>query len=257
MKTVVTLVALLLFSSAVVAQLTAAEELEVKEATQIAQSGVYRGTSGQAALICGEPTGSNKFIQTYRFYKIEKHFPHSKCVEVVEQLEVQYAAEASREASEERAVRERKQREDAEAQRRRGSDLRTGKAQPTDLQELLVAAGVPDGSSLARSPMIKPDGKTYGLSGVIELAEGSTSFTARSSLGLVAEIQRSAGVGAQPFYFRVHVPQSMRAAYEKSARIGMGVLVVGKYLSNSQYRTAAGSARTMPVLELVRFEPWR
>ena len=57
-------------------------------------------------------------------------------------------------------------------------------------------------------------------------------------------------------YFAVTIPKSLQKYYFDNAKIDGGFDVVGRYVSNTKYKTVAGQEKAAPVFEAVYFVIW-
>jgi len=148
----------------------------------------------------------------------------------------------------------------------RQADLKAGRTQPTSLEDAAIAFGASPGDSIVKSPKLKPDGALYYLYGKIKEADARPTFYAVPTMSKQAQFDLAVynlrGVG-RPFhvqestdYFKANVPKQMQAYYFDNARIEGGFDLIGRYVSNTRYRTLAGQEKTAPVFEVVYFRAW-
>lgn len=154
---------------------------------------------------------------------------------------------------------------EAQAAAIRSADLKSGRAKPASLEEAMLTYDATDGSNLASAPKIKPDGRLYALHGRIRLAEDKPEFMASAGLSqndeLNINVNRIRFGHLVPFegstkYFKVVVPKAMRDDYFDRAKIEGGFDIVGRYVSNTKYKTAAGEEKSAPVFEAVYLRLW-
>jgi hypothetical protein len=147
----------------------------------------------------------------------------------------------------------------------RTEDLKSGRAKPASLEEAMITYSATNGANLASAPKIRPDGRLYALHGRIRLAEDKPEFMASAGLSqneeLNINVNRIRAGHFVPFegstkYFKVVVPKAMRDDYFERAKIEGGFDVVGRYVSNTKYRTAAGEEKSAPVFEAVYLRLW-
>lgn len=115
-----------------------------------------------------------------------------------------------------------------------------------------------EGSRVVTSPMAEPDGQHYNLQGVLDVVEGRREAVARFDFGgFPLAMQRTLNPDLTGFdYFAVVISDKARAAYLKHARKGVGFSAIGRYVENRNFTTASGALKTMPVFEVVHWEPW-
>lgn len=171
------------------------------------------------------------------------------------------AEEQARQAAEqERRARETAERQAAELKHQQElaakiADIRAGKRQPENLLEAMAAQDAQFGTELASAPKIRPDGKVYGLVGVIEKPGKGAQFIARviydpfTQISAAAQGQRLPGVA----YFHVTVPRALHERYY-NAKVGARIRIVGRYNSNVEYATLAGELMSAPSFEVVYWE---
>lgn len=132
----------------------------------------------------------------------------------------------------------------------------------TGIKEAAIAHNAKPGGALASAPKIKPDGGMYYLHGKIKMAGEEPQFLAALSSTkenelLAGALRRSRGMGESTDYFAVTVPKSLQKYYFDNAKIDGGFDVVGRYVSNTKYKTVAGQEKAAPVFEAVYFVMWQ
>lgn len=137
------------------------------------------------------------------------------------------------------------------------------RAQADDaFSKAISAYGAKPGGELASAPKIRADGELYYLHGKIQLAsEESPSFLASLSPSeenelLVKALRRSRGMGEITDYFAVIIPEQLQKYYFDNAKIGAGFDLIGRYTSNTKYKTVSGREMQAPVFEAVYFDLW-
>lgn len=212
--------------------------------------------------------GCRTLIRSYRFSIMKEEYPLEQCEKdsllIVEIVRAEREKENIRtqKAEDQRALAEAEneaniQRNQLAAQSARLADVREGRRNPQDIDDLVAVSGASDGMSLSTSPKIRADGKQYALLGIIDRAYGSNTIILRRSYGVNEEAFSILGVARSPSYFRIDVPPTMHSVLEARARIGMGLMVIGKYVNNAQFKTIDGQERTMPVIKLERLYWWQ
>lgn len=209
-------------------------------------------------------------LKSYRFSRIDEDYPFEACASDATRLAKTVIAERNAETQrkdkiaelEEQAAASKKAAQQAlevRARNARLADVIAGRTKPLDISDLVAVSGALDGTSLPGSPKIKADGKRYALIGVIEIARTANNIVARQSDGPIPEVVRRVlgSAATTPNYFQLNVPPSMQSAFEENARIGKGLMVVGKYVDNFQFKTLAGQTRTMPVFQIDRLYWWQ
>ena len=132
---------------------------------------------------------------------------------------------------------------------------------PSGLKEAAAAHNAQPGGALASAPKIKPDGGMYYMHGKIKMAGEEPQFLAALSSSkenelLAGALRRSRGMGESTDYFAVTIPKSLQKYYFDNAKIDGGFDVVGRYVSNTKYKTVAGQEKAAPVFEAVYFVMW-
>lgn len=163
--------------------------------------------------------------------------------EIDNRLEQERIAERKR--AEEMAIQEEEQRI-----AKFHEDLRSGKTEPTDIDQAKIAYDAGDGYAVAKAPKLRPDGQLYALNGLISVAEdGSTVF-----FGEVTNWSDSLIPIKELSYVGVRVPKELQDHYFGNARINGRFGLVGRYVDNSSYKTVLGEKRTIPVFDAVYLE---
>ncbi len=174
--------------------------------------------------------------------------------------------EAKREAEAKRiAVRQEEERRAAEQQQAeaaRVAALKAGQVKPGNLKEAAIVYNAEHGGSLASAPKIRPDGAMYYMNGKIKMAGDRPEFLAALSSSqdnelLANALRRSRGMGESTDYFAVVIPNQLQKYYFDGAKIEGGFDLVGRYVSNTKYKTVAGQEKTAPVFEAVYFVLWK
>ena len=156
---------------------------------------------------------------------------------------------------------ERKASENQAAANREAS-LKSGGVKPSGIKEAAIAHGAQPGGTLASSPKVKPDGGMYYVHGKIKMAGEEPQFLAALSPSkenelLAGALRKSRGMGESTDYFAVTIPKSLQKYYFDNAKIDGGFDVVGRYVSNTKYKTVAGQEKAAPVFEAVYFVVWQ
>lgn len=135
-------------------------------------------------------------------------------------------------------------------------ELRSGKKKPSGLLEAMTAHDANFGTDLASAPKIRPDGKMYAISGIMEDSDGGLNFTALATPDLFTIIDNAKkGIEInQSTYFFVKIPEKMRAEFFDTAKINMRFSIIGKYTANTGYSTVSGQKKSMPVFEAVYWQ---
>lgn len=142
------------------------------------------------------------------------------------------------------------------------ADLRGGRVKPQNFGDVAIAHNAKHGGDLASAPKIKPDGGMYYMHGKIKMAGEEPQFLAALSSSkenelLAGALRRSRGMGESTDYFAVTIPKSLQKYYFDNAKIDGGFDVVGRYVSNTKYKTVAGQEKSAPVFEAVYFVVWQ
>jgi hypothetical protein len=224
------------------------------------------GRSYSAEEVCHE-----RGIYIFRNEVID--YPPQECIkdadlflaELKRQQETEKEASRVEEENRRAAAEEKKRLESAELakkeaeEKQRIADLKSGRRAPTNFEEVMVVYEASDGGYLASAPKVRPDGAGYGISGKIAIAREDDSFIAslnyNSDNEAVLKAIRGYNINDTK-YFGVKIPDSLKQNYYRSARIGAGFNVVGRYIENQQYKTVAGQTMSMPVFDAVYFKSW-
>lgn len=169
-------------------------------------------------------------------------------------------AEARKTAAQQEEQRKAAAQQQAEAARE--AALRSGQVKPANLREAAIVYNAENGGSLASAPKIKPDGGMYYLNGKIKMAGDKPEFFAALSSSqdnelLANAMRRSRGMGESTDYFAVVIPKSLQKYYLGNAKIEGGFDLVGRYISNTKYKTVAGQEKLAPVFEAVYLVFWQ
>lgn len=141
-------------------------------------------------------------------------------------------------------------------------DIARSDVKQSGIKEAATTHNAKPGGALASAPKIKPDGGMYYLHGKIKMAGEEPQFLAALSSSkenelLAGALRKSRGMGESADYFAVSVPKSLQKYYFDNAKIDGGFDVVGRYVSNTKYKTVAGQEKAAPVFEAVYFVMWR
>ncbi len=171
-------------------------------------------------------------------------------------------AEIKTEREQDKQEEERQAVAQKQASAAREAALRSGQAKPTNLREAAIVYNAEHGGSLASAPKIKPDGAMYYMNGKIKMAGDRPEFLAALSSSqdnelLANALRRSRGMGESTDYFAVVIPNQLQKYYFDGAKIEGGFDLVGRYVSNTKYKTVAGQEKTAPVFEAVYFVLWK
>lgn len=129
-------------------------------------------------------------------------------------------------------------------------DLRSGKIEPTDIDQAKIAYDAGDGYAVAKAPKLRPDGQLYALRGSISAAEDGTAVF----FGEVATWSNSLIPIKEFNYVGVRIPKELQDHYFDNARINGWFGIVGRYVDNSSYKNILGSSQTIPVFDAVYLE---
>ncbi|WP_369326430.1 lysozyme inhibitor LprI family protein [Alcaligenes nematophilus] len=134
-------------------------------------------------------------------------------------------------------------------------------AQADAFRQAISARGAKAGGELASAPKIRADGELYYLHGKIQQAGEAPSFLASLSPSeenelLANALRRSRGMGESTDYFAVVIPKQLQKYYFDNAKIGGGFDVIGRYTSNTKYKTVSGREMQAPVFEAVYLDLW-
>ena len=174
--------------------------------------------------------------------------------------------EAKREAEVKKIASRQEEERQAVAQQQadaaRVAALKAGQVKPANLKEAAIVYNAEHGGSLASAPKIKPDGAMYYMNGKIKMAGEKPEFFAAISSSqdnelLANALRRSRGIGESTDYFAVVIPDQLRKYYFDGAKIEGGFDLVGRYVSNTKYKTVAGQEKLAPVFEAVYLVFWQ
>ncbi|CAG9163880.1 hypothetical protein [Cupriavidus pinatubonensis] len=232
----------------------AADAEDKRSAVEEAAIEKVRNGAGPHAA-CSQAADEHRIARDFSL-KIER-----TCLQAVNDayLERQQAVEQQR--REEAAAREaeRKEKEAAAllALERNVADIRAGRRKVGTLQEADAIYQPQNGTPLASAPKVRPDGKTYFISGTIESPDSKApAFTAIANGSKVAYQLAQAWNHREYLYFHVRLPKEIEEIYFDQAKVGQGFTLVGKYSANVDYETVAGQKKSMPVFEALYFEFW-
>ena len=201
---------------------------------------VLKGAAQQAALAPNPVSLENQRIEAERYEQEVKAY-------------AEWQANRERLAKEEEDAKQQK----LSQQKQHEQDLRTGKRKPSGLLEAMTAHDAVFGTDLAGAPKIRPDGKTYAISGIMESSDGGLGFTAKVTPDLLTLIDGMAKrvEPNQLAYFSVKMPEILKAQFYETAKINKPFSIIGRYSANAGYTTVSGQAKTMPVFEAVYWQP--
>jgi hypothetical protein len=125
--------------------------------------------------------------------------------------------------------------------------LKSGSIKVASLEDAEVKFDAINGRPLIMSPKIKPDGKNYSVDGFLEKYT-DTSF--------IATFVPAQVIGSMPFNTRfvVLVPKAFQTSYQNTARVGVGLRLIGKYVGNKELPLVIGASVTAPVFEMLYLE---
>ncbi|WP_205185148.1 lysozyme inhibitor LprI family protein [Burkholderia sp. LMG 13014] len=134
-------------------------------------------------------------------------------------------------------------------------------AQTDAFRQAISTHGAKAGGELASAPKIRADGELYYLHGKIQQASESPSFLANLSPSeenepLAVVLRKSRGMGESTDYFAVAIPKQLQKYYFDNAKIGGGFDLIGRYTSNTKYKTVSGREMQAPVFEAVYLDLW-
>ena len=134
-------------------------------------------------------------------------------------------------------------------------------AQTDAFRQAISTHGAKAGGELASAPKIRADGELYYLHGKIQQASESPSFLANLSPSeenelLAVVLRKSRGMGESTDYFAVAIPKQLQKYYFDNAKIGGGFDLIGRYTSNTKYKTVSGREMQAPVFEAVYLDVW-
>lgn len=199
---------------------------------------LYRGASAS--------NGCNEALRRYGSSKL--NYSQAQCEADMQQAESD--VKKIEEIDEEKAANER---------REEINKMRAGIKKVESFEDAITVYSAANGTTLASSPKIKPDGKLYSLSGNIDQPDKSTlAFIAKANNGFVDMFRKKiSGISdGEPKYFYVRLSKSMEKQYYDLAKIGIGFDMVGKYVDNKDYKTVVGENKYMPIFDVIYFEFW-
>lgn len=134
-------------------------------------------------------------------------------------------------------------------------------AQADAFRQAISTHGAKAGGELASAPKIRADGEIYYLHGKIQQASENPSFLANLSPSeenelLAGALRKSRGMGESTDYFAVAIPKQLQKYYFDNAKIGGGFDLIGRYTSNTKYKTVSGREMQAPVFEAVYLDLW-
>jgi hypothetical protein len=126
-------------------------------------------------------------------------------------------------------------------------NIKSGAVDVTNVQEAAVKFKAADAYQLVSSPMVKPDGKNYQLSGFLEKFK-DTSF--------IASTYPLSAISSAPYNTRfiVLVPQAMMSKYQSSSRVGGRINMIGRYVGNRNVTLVTNATVTVPVFDMLYLE---
>lgn len=209
--------------------------------------------------------GKIKTVDEYCQSLRENGFCAINCESRLRDRFAEIKSEKERDEQKQMAARQEDERKAAaqqQAQAARAATLRSGQAKPANLKEAAIVYNAEHGGSLAGTPKIKPDGGMYYLSGNIKMAGDKPEFFAALSSSqdnelLANALRRSRGIGESTDYFAVVIPKQLQSYYFDKAKIEGGFDLVGRYVSNTKYKTVAGQEKSAPVFEAVYLVFWQ
>lgn len=149
-----------------------------------------------------------------------------------------------------------------QAQEEEAANLRSGKIQPKNINQAVVAHSAENGNDIITQPKLRADGKIYAFYGVIEEASKDPEFKARGSRGpggdLTAKLLGLDAISSNTLdqsTFKVKIPANLQSHYFGTARNNGGFSMVGRYVDNYTY-TSLGGRKTIPIFEAIYFEMW-
>lgn len=131
------------------------------------------------------------------------------------------------------------QKEDAQRRKdaqdkERSVALRTGREKPASFKDYMLMHDHGVGDQFYGSPLLKPDNKVYLFgTGAVDREEGG---------GLL--VRNSGGS-------YIHVKTSRSTPIYGDLRVNMPVVVIGRYIGNTQYTTVVGAVKTAPMIEAI------
>lgn len=135
-------------------------------------------------------------------------------------------------------------------------EMRAGRIKIESISDAITVYGAEDGTALGSAPKIRPDGKIYYLSGIIDKPDKKLP----SFVALVNNIEENRlrftypqYVSNEPKYFYVRLQKSLEEKYYNLAKVGSGFNLVGKYIDNMDYQTVQGEKKSMPIFDVFYF----
>lgn len=126
--------------------------------------------------------------------------------------------------------------------------LKGGAIKPETLLDWRTVTGATDGSTTATSPKLKPDGKVYMMTGIVESIDANGGFVVTFSYGgfplVIQQTQNPRLTGSD--YFHVSTSSRFNGIELGDIAVGKGVDIVGTYRSNLSYKTVGGQVKSMP-----------
>lgn len=122
--------------------------------------------------------------------------------------------------------------------------LKSGRIKVASLQDAEIKFDALKGRPLISSPKVKPDGKNYSVDGFLEKYTNTT---------FIATFVPAQVIGSMPFNTRfvVLVPPAFQTSYQNTARVGVGLRLIGKYVGNKELPLVTGASVTVPVFEML------
>ena len=122
--------------------------------------------------------------------------------------------------------------------------LKSGSIKVASLKDAEIKFDALSGRPLISNPKIKPDGKNYSIDGFLEKYTNSS---------FIATFVPAQVIGSMPFNTRfvVLVPPAFQASYQNTARVGVGLRLIGKYVGNKELLLVTGASVTVPVFEML------
>jgi hypothetical protein len=232
----------------------------------------YKENNGEDILVkdlcyAGGKMPANQ--SNYRYKDVAQIYPSVDCEGIAKAIFEKWSAELDAQevaSKEKRRVAQQEEQRKAIAQQQAEDDrvaaLKAGQVKPASLKEAAIVYNAEHGGSLASAPKIRPDGAMYYMNGKIKMAGDRPEFLAALSSSqdnelLVNALRRSRGMGESTDYFAVVIPNQLQKYYFDGAKIEGGFDLVGRYVSNTKYKTVAGQEKTAPVFEAVYFVLWK
>lgn len=161
----------------------------------------------------------------------------AKAQEQVRQDKMAADHQASEKASKERQVQEREaemRRQKRESDDKRKIALRSGAEKPASFRDYMLMHDYGAGDQFYGSPLLKPDNKVYLF--------GTGGLDREDGEGLI--VRNSGGD-------YIHVITNRSTPIYGELRIKMAIVVIGRYVGNTQYTTVMGAVRTAPMIEAI------